>query len=344
MRRSVDPVQVRQPTKAARISSARPVAGALAIGLAAAVVGWALLPLNHGADFQQFHYAARAWLSGHNAYAGGFPIMRATRVVPEPFFYPFPTLLAVAPLAALPLTIAVVTFIGLSTVLLAYGLLRSAPHQLPLFLGAGFLAAVALDQWSPIITATLLLPALAWLAVLKPNIGLAVTVANPTRIGVLGGAALLLATLALQPTWPMEWLRNLHAMPPHPAPILVPGGVLALLALLRWRRPEARLIVAMACVPQLLYFADQLPLWLVPQTRRESMFLSAGSMVAWAAAVIINTRAGRIPAFSSAPFVLAGVYFPALIMVLRRPNMGELPPRLERASAKLPTWIRGVAP
>ena len=92
---------------------------------------------------------------------------------------------------------------------------------------------------------------------------------------------------------------------------------------------------AMACVPQLMYFADQLPLWLVPESRRESMVLSGFSALAWAVSLVTNIEAGRSPAFSSVPFVLLGVYLPALIMVLRRPNEGALPEWLERQIARL---------
>ena len=111
------------------------------------------------------------------------------------------------------------------------------------------------------------------------------------------------------------------------------------MALLRWRRPEARLVAAMACVPQLMYFADQLPLWLVARTRRETMVLSAVSATAWVASLLVNIQADRQPAFSSVPYVLAGVYLPVLVMVLRRPNEGPLPEWVERALAKTRTLI-----
>jgi hypothetical protein len=307
-------------------------------------LSYAQFPLNHGADFAQFHYHARNWLAGKDPYVGGFPVMRATRIVPEPLFYPFPSLLALAPFALLPLPVGAAAFVALSTSLLAYALARDSAEKFPLFLGAGFLVAVGLGQWSPLVTATFLLSALSWLAVLKPNLGLAVTAAKPNWIGIGGGALLLVGTLALQPTWPSEWIRNLRAMPSHPAPIYVPGGVLLLLALVRWRRPEARLIVAMACVPQLMYFADQLPLWLVPRTRREAMALSAISLVAWAAALVVETGAGRQPAFNSSPYVLAGVYLPALVMVIRRPNEGTVPAWIERLATVLPPTLRGREP
>lgn len=328
-------------TKGLGASRLGALGAALAIGCVAGVTNFALFQFHHGGDFVQFHYHARSWMSGSDPYAGGYPIMRATRVVPEPLFYPFPTLLAVAPFTLLSVRVATAAFVAVSAGLLAFGLMRRSPERLPLFLGAGFFVALVLGQWSPLVTATLLVPSLAWLAVLKPSIGLATTAARPTWKGVAGGALLLAATLAIQPNWPAEWLRNLRSMPPHPAPLFAPGGVLLVFALLRWRRWEARLLVAMACVPQLMYFADQLPLWLVPRKRRESMLLSATSIAAWAAALITATNAGRQPAFSSEVFVLVGVYLPSLWMVLNRPNEGALPAWTERVASGLPAWLRG---
>lgn len=319
----------------------RNLGAASAISLAAGALSFVLFPLHHGGDFVQFHYHAQSWLAGSDPYAGGYPVMRATRVVPEPLFYPFPTLLAVAPFTLLSVRVATAAFVAVTAALLAFGVVRRSPERLPLFLSAGFFVALVLGQWSPLITATLLLPSVAWLAVLKPNIGLATTAARPTWKGVVGGALLLAGTLAIQPNWPVEWLRNLHSMPPHPAPLFAPGGFLVLLALVRWRRWEARLLVAMACLPQLMYFADQLPLWLIPRSRRESMLLSAISVAAWAAALITATTAGRQPAFSSEIFVLVGVYLPSLWMVLNRPNEGAVPAWTERLALGLPAWLRG---
>jgi hypothetical protein len=320
----------------------RHVCVAAAIGLAAGALSFVLFPLHHGGDFVQFHFHARSWLIGKDPYAGGFPVMRATRMVPEPLFYPLPAVLAVAPFAFLPIRAATAAFVAVSAAVLALGTIRRNPERLPLFFGAGFFVALVLGQWSPLITATLLLPSLTWLAVLKPNLGLATTAARPTVLGIAGGAVLLLLTLAIQANWPAEWMRNLRSMPPHPAPLFAQGGFLILLALLRWRRSEARLLVAMACVPQLMYFADQLPLWLVPDTRRESIALSAISMLAWAAALITATNAGRMPAFSSETFVLAGVYLPTLIMVLKRPNVGRAPKWCDQLASYGPAWLRGA--
>ncbi len=218
--------------------------------------------------------------------------MRRTRVVPEPLFYPFPSLFVLAPFALLPLRAAMALFVGCSTALLSWGILAKSPERLPDAARrrlhrrqrAGTVDAARHRDAAD--------PGVGFLAVVKPNVGLASVADDPSAIRILGGGALLLVSLAFHPNWPAEWLHNLRSMPGHPIPILVPGGALALLALLRWRRPEARLLVAMACVPQLMYFADQLPLWLVAKTRRESILLSATSLVAWVISLQAFNRRG----------------------------------------------------
>jgi len=313
----------------------------LAIGVVVGILAWLLFPFSHGADFAQFHFHAQNWLAGRDPYAGGFPIMRNTRVVPEPFFYPFPALFLLAPFAVVPLRVGYALFAGASSALLAWAILVKSPERLPMLFGSAFILAAGLGQWTPLVTTTLLLPVLGFLAVVKPNVGLASVPADPSVIRIGGGAALLLLSLAFQHNWPSEWLRNLRSMPGHPIPILLPGGFLALLALLRWRRPEARLLVAMACVPQLLYFADQLPLWLVARTRRESIALSAISLIAWLISLQALNRPGGMPQFHSDEIVLAGVYLPALIILLRHENAGRLPAFIERRVAGWPAWLRG---
>jgi hypothetical protein len=79
----------------------------------------------------------------------------------------------------------------------------------------------------------------------------------------------------------------------------------------------------MAAVPQLAMFADQLPLMLVARTRVEAMTLALLSHVG--GVLWIKTQApGAHPSANAALFVLASVYYPALVLVLRRPNDGSL--------------------
>ena len=156
----------------------------------------------------------------------------------------------------------------------------------------------------------------------------------------IGGAAIVLLSLALSPGWPSLWLRNLDSVIEHPAPIAAPFGVLLLSALLRWRRREGRLLLAMAFVPQLLLFADQLPLMLVARSARDAMLLTIGG---WVAAIFwFAQEADKFGAVSfAAPYVLAGCYLPALWIVLRQPNQGTVLASLERRMARWPSWLRG---
>jgi hypothetical protein len=168
-----------------------------------------------------------------------------------------------------------------------------------------------------------LLPALGVLLVAKPNLGLAIFAYRPNRTAVIASAALLALSLALLPHWPLDWLHSLaldRRSATHPIPLLTPLGAVLVLALLRWRRPEARLLFAMACVPQLLFFYDQLALWLVPRSSRESLWLTLASGLAFLAMILLAPTDAERPRVAT-QCVLLGVYWPALGMVLRRPNV-----------------------
>ena len=70
------------------------------------------------------------------------------------------------------------------------------------------------------------------------------------------------------------WLPNLREAPNAISALTLRGGALVLLALLKWRRPEARLLAATACVPHTLLPDETLPLFLVPQTWLEACVFS----------------------------------------------------------------------
>jgi hypothetical protein len=226
--------------------------------------------------------------------------------------------------AGLPVAAACAVVMGVSAALLIYALTRDGLYRAYACVSASFVMAVSLGQWSPVVTLAALYPAAGWLATLKPNIGLAVLAYRPTWRGALTAAAVLALSFLVLPTWVGDWRAGLGKLDYHPAPILTFPGVLAALALLRWRRPEARLLVAMACVPQLLFFADQLPLWLIPRTKRETMALSACSLAAFLGWFVL-LKPGDYYVMKAAPWVTSFLYLPALVMVLRRPNEGEVP-------------------
>jgi MFS family permease len=130
---------------------------------------------------------------------------------------------------------------------------------------------------------------------------------------------------------------------PTPRPLDLPGAVLAAGALLRWRRPEARLLVALACAPQTTVAYEALPLCLVPEKRSQAFLIAALSQLVFAAQRYVGetlTPPGvTMPMDTFVAYVditgdlmVALLYLPCLIMVLRRPNEGPVPAWAERAA------------
>jgi hypothetical protein len=186
-------------------------------------------------------------------------------------------------------------------------------------LSASFLNALVQGQWSPLLTAGAALPALSWLWVAKPSVGAAIFAGFPRRTAVIGGLLLAALALAFFPSWPVRWLDALRQTV-HVAPIARPGGFLLLLALLRWRRPEARVLAALACVPQMTGLYETVPLFLIPRNRWQGYALAASSYAAAFAQSLLVPRTKDMPLeilFTARwPFIFAFLYLPALALVL----------------------------
>ena len=299
------------------MSIRRRIALALLIGLVSGLVcawrvearGWV------AGDFTYPWRAANSLLEGHNPYltiqpTGQYPFQAF-------FYYPLTAALAALPFAPLPPLLAAGLFFGLSAALLAFALLRHGWRYLALFLSAPFWVAAAVAQWSPLILAAALLPGLEWLMSCKPNLGAALFLARPTwRSVILGGAFLLLSWVVL-PGWPLDWLEVGRGLEGHPPPALIlPFGPLLLLALLRWREENGRLLLGLALFPQLIFFYDQLPLWLLPPNFKWGLVYAGLSWLAyfaWRAAGSDPTSPAMLSVLDQ--LILGLVYVPALGMV-----------------------------
>ena len=286
-------------------------------------------------------YAARALLAGQDPYEVIGPHLPFP--FPWPFFYPLPAALVALPIAPLPELVARSLFVSISGGCFAWALMQHGYGPLLGFLSAAMIVAVELAQWSPIMAAAVVLMPLGVTAAAKPTLGAAVFLARPSRWMVLSTVILWAIAFVLQPAWFSNWIRTLlHASARRPlhfrAPIMHPGGILVLLAMLRWRRPEARLLTAMACVPQSMILYETVPLFLVPRTLIECVAL-----------VVLSYAAQVGMVLSKSDLILGGrwivllLYLPATIMVLRRPNRGPATAWLERRVAKWPSWVRGAA-
>jgi hypothetical protein len=279
-------------------------------------------------DYTWYWRAARALLDGHSPYAVIKPV--GPYPFDQGFNYPMTTAMLMVPLAHLSPALGSAVLMGIGTFLLALGITRDGFARLPIFGSVPFFVCLESGQLAPLLAAAALIPAVSWLASMKPNLGLAAFAYNPAfRVFALN-IIVLLISIALFPHWPGEWLDMLRHRTKgnYGSPLLLPGGFLLLLSLIRWRRPEARLLAVMAIVPQSLLFTDQLMLWLVPKTRNESMLLSILSLPAMFLGVMNVGPNPNVASYSRTmgPAILALIYLPCLIMVLRRPNEGQIPP------------------
>lgn len=279
-------------------------------------------------DFGLVWFGARSFLQGINPYPLIGPGLTYNWDWAE-LLYPGPAMVLAIPLSWLPEFVAAAVFVWISTALLAYGVTARGWDLLFLFPSSAFIVAVRAAQWSPLFSAAFCLPWLGFVLAAKPNLGTAIALASDSRrllvTALVGGAVLLAVSLILMPGWPREWIamaRASHVL----IPIARSGGFLVLLNLLRWRRPEARLIFFLACVPQTGSWYEALPLLLVAQTRRESQVLSLTSSLGYL--MILLLIHGQPEAQFNrevSNLMIAFAYLPATIAVLRRPNEGKLP-------------------
>ncbi|MFL5575709.1 MAG: hypothetical protein ACJ79S_07075 [Gemmatimonadaceae bacterium] len=277
-------------------------------------------------DYDLLWHAGQAMRSGMSPYDAVGPGLLFDTGYPN--YYPLTAVVLLLPLAWLPIAAARAVFVGVSTALLGFAITRAGFGRLWMCASGSFLMAVWSAQWSPLLTAASILPVLGAVFTAKPNIGLALFAAAPTRRAAIAAAAFVVASIAVQPRWPLEWLATLASAPHLRAPLTHPAGVPLLLAALRWRRPEARLLLAMAAVPQNAAVYELLPLFAIPQGRRQMMLLAALSHLVLIAQMGVFFNYDR-----TFPIVLC--YLPALVMVLRRPNEGRVPAPVERLASRL---------
>lgn len=264
-------------------------------------------------------YAITRW-DGRDLYGGAH------------LFYPPWTLVALLPLVWLPAPVAGGILFGTASAVLAYLLTRDGVWRAHVFLSGSFVIAASLAQWAPLLMIAALLPAAGVLWLLKPSVGLAAFAARPSWRTGIASAVIVAVVLLLVPRWVSEWLTSGAGSVQHIAPVRLWqwGGPLLLLAALRWRTPGGRLLLVLAVVPQFLFFYDQMLLWLVPRTRRESLALTMANqagVVLWIAwSIFIGGAYQQL----ARPFVMLFCYLPALVLVLRQPNEGPVPAWLAR--------------
>jgi hypothetical protein len=295
------------------------LAVAVAIGALASVLVWLSY---HGhadavSDWDQCWLAARALLQGSSAYGA---VNADTS--PWPLIYPLPAVLVSLPFAPLPLGVGRALFAGVTSGLLAYAVSTRWVGLLPFISGAYAWALFAV-QWVPLLVAAVLLPWLSFLLVVKPTTGVALGIGWPSRRAVIGAVVLCAVSFMVEPGWLLQWREGIGAkIVYHVPPVMRPFGWLLLLALLRWRQPGGRFLLASAFIPQAAMPSDLLALLLIPRTFRERVFfVGSTQLLALYALSSVHTRSPGGFAQQLWPATLLLGYLPALVMVLRRSNI-----------------------
>ncbi len=241
-------------------------------------------------------------------------------------YHPVPTLLVLAPFAWLPLAVARPAFVAATCFLFVFALARTrqpAWRYLALVSRCAQMTAL-LGQWSLALAAMWYVPAVGALAIVKPNIGAAVIGARARRpwflAAIVGGLVLLAASFVAAPAWPRWWLQSLATDPNRASAMSRPWGFLLVLAVFKWRRPEARLLLALSIVPQTLGEYDGLLLFAIPNRASECIALVLLSHMTYVMSFAARYTTLNEAIVATGVRVVHWLYLPALAMVLLRPN------------------------
>jgi hypothetical protein len=272
-------------------------------------------------DFAQPVIAGQLLLEGRDPYREIGP----NGPVPHQFhlIYPATAGMVAIPFGFVSLRLADALFVGIGSAVLLLALTRDTLWNPQLLVFASFPMAAAAQnvQWSPLLTAAAFFPILGFVYACKPSVALAYWIAYPNGRALMAAAGFTALTVALWPWWPAEWVVQLSTVTHMSAPVTRWGGPLLLLAALRWRRPEARLLLALSCIPQTPVIYEAVPLFLIVTTLREGVVL----LVMTVLVALVMPKAGTL-SYDAWMAVVGSwtiwlVYLPCLIMVLRRPNV-----------------------
>jgi hypothetical protein len=297
---------------------------ALAAALSAAVLSWIFwsTPRPQPSDVAPVWAGAGALLHGRNPYDAVGP-GRAFEW-DFPLLYPLTAVLTLMPLALVPLRWVdpIVAALGFGLFTWAVTSERVRTPALIALVSLPALMTLQTSQWSLLLTGAALLPAAGWLLVAKPTIGLALFAAFPRWKTAIGCGVLLVASLLVSPAWVADWRAGFASAPHVVAPITRAGGPLLLLALLKWKRADARLLLALACVPHTTAPYETIPLFLIPQTWVQAWGLWTLALLAYTAQWATGPYASVAEHWASgARWIVALMYLPCLALVLSRPNV-----------------------
>jgi hypothetical protein len=265
-------------------------------------------------DLTPVVWGARVWLQGQDPYA----IVGHSAQWPLPLIYPFTAILLTVPFAGWADLWFNVFWSTLSAAWLTWELTTDGFRpRLVMLISAAYILALQTSQWTPLLLAATLSRWGGALLACKPTTGLFLLAYRPTLRHALTIAAALVVSLLIWPRWPLAWATSWSQAVYTVWPLALIGAPLVLLAARRWRRPEARLLLAMVCVPHTTLVYETLPLFMVPATWIEAGFLWLGSYIAVVGHRAYGAHSGPEWTRTGGQWLIYCVYLPALVMILR---------------------------
>ena len=306
------------------------VALAFALITAAYATARALHEPGWPTDFDQLWYAARALLAGNDPYTAVGPD-RAFRW-DWPLYYPLPAVLFATPFTVVPVLVARIAFSAVTAAALGWALGPRARTHWPLLLSAAYIISTSRAQWAPLLLAAAWIPALGFVIAAKPNVGISSLAGQKGRkelaLSLAGFGAAFLLSFIVQPDWFSSWRASIRTAPHiQSAVMMMPFGPLLLLAALRWRRADARLLLALAVIPHTPSAYDLLVLFFVCRSLRETMVLALLTQALYWGIVMFgsfNTFDAYAEGLGRVAILI--VYLPVLAAVLLRANRSDPDP------------------
>jgi len=303
-----------EPARSSTLGRQCLVMGTVSALIMGAIALWSRWDAWFFSDFDQLWIAARALLERSDPYQA---VLASGNQYP--LYYPLPGVLLVLPLAPLPLGVARIAFAAATGFIAGYGLRRLGAWAWLALLSPVWWAAAIQGQVAPALAGAALVPSLGLVLAAKPTVGLALWLSRPTARAAVSAAVITVLSVLLWPSWPLTWLRTVQEATHFVAPVQRPGGVLLLLALLRWRTPQGRLLAAWALIPRTESMYDLLPLLLVADSAAGAGLFVVGTVLALLGLSILVPPVPDLSARidNNWPVLFACVYLPALLIVLR---------------------------
>ncbi len=190
--------------------------------------------------------------------------------------------------------------------ILAFGLLQNGQRwRLVVFLSAPYWVALLCLNWTPLMAALAMLPALTPLWLVKPQNGLPAFLTHLSRRRAVVAATFLIVSLVVDPTWPIRWWPQAQSYDFYVPLIVLPFGPLILLALFFWRDVKARYILLLSAMPQRFLYDPLLLAW-IPESRSDVLYLTVAGWIGYGLVFVL-----QVP---YQPIVVLFCYLPAIII------------------------------